>query len=54
MFGLYDRIPKILEKAAKLFGAIQEIVRQIEVKALRRLRKPFRFKFLNGFSYYET
>lgn len=45
MFGLYDGIPKILEKAVKLFGATQERVRQIEVKALKRLRKLFRFKF---------
>ncbi len=41
-FGLEDNQPKTLEEVGKVFGITRERVRQIEEKALRKLRNPIR------------
>lgn len=51
-FGLNDDTPQTLEKVGKKFGITRERVRQIEEKALNKLRHPKRAKKLAGF--YET
>ena len=38
-FGLRDGEPKTLEAIGEMFGVTRERIRQIEVKALKRLRK---------------
>ena len=39
-YGLDDGKAKTLEEVGKLFGITRERVRQIEKKALRKLRQP--------------
>ena len=39
-FGMKDGEPKTLEEVGQVFGLTRERIRQIEVKALRRLKKP--------------
>ena len=39
-YGLYDGHPKTLEEVGKEFGVTRERIRQIEAKALRKLRHP--------------
>ncbi|OQX89996.1 MAG: hypothetical protein B6D65_00290 [candidate division Zixibacteria bacterium 4484_93] len=41
-FGLNDNYPRTLEEVAKIFGLCRERIRQIEVKALSKLRQPSR------------
>jgi RNA polymerase primary sigma factor len=41
-FGLDDGEPKTLEEVGKVYGVTKERIRQIEIKALRKLRQPFR------------
>jgi len=41
-FGLADGKPKTLEEVGKLFSVTRERIRQIEAKALRKLRHPSR------------
>lgn len=41
-FGFDDGSPKTLEEVGKYFGVSRERIRQIEVKALRKLRHPSR------------
>lgn len=41
-FGLDDGIPRTLEEIGKEFGLTRERIRQIESKALRKLRHPIR------------
>ena len=41
-YGLRDGVPLTLEQTGKLFGITRERVRQIEEKALRKLRSPAR------------
>ena len=41
-FGLDDGIPKTLEEVADMFEVTRERIRQIEAKALRKLRHPIR------------
>ncbi|MBQ9694117.1 MAG: RNA polymerase sigma factor RpoD [Kiritimatiellae bacterium] len=48
-FGLTDGIPRTLEEVGKMFGVTRERIRQIESKALRKLRHPSRRNQLQGF-----
>ena len=48
-FGLGDGTPRTLEEVGTIFKVTRERVRQIEAKALRRLRHPSRAKGLKGF-----
>lgn len=50
-FGFYDGIPKELEEVAKVFNITRERTRQIENKAIRKLRHPTRTKFFKDFIY---
>ena len=47
-FGLDGDEPKTLEETAKVFNITRERIRQIEAKALRKLRHPSRAKKLAG------
>ena len=48
-FGLDDDTPKTLEESGKVFGVTRERIRQIEAKAIRKLRHPSRLKLLKNF-----
>lgn len=48
-FGLTDGCPKTLEDVGKAFNVTRERIRQIEAKALKKLRHPNRKKKLDGF-----
>ena len=48
-FGLYDGRTRTLEEVGKEFDITRERIRQIEAKALRKLRHPSRAKHLKGF-----
>lgn len=48
-YGLNDGAPKTLEEVGKIFKVTRERIRQIEVKALRKLRHPSRRKKLEDF-----
>lgn len=48
-FGLKDGNPKTLEEVGKEFNVTRERIRQIEAKALRKLRHPSRSKKLKDF-----
>ena len=48
-FGINDGYPRTLEEVGKVFQVTRERVRQIEAKALRKLRHPTRSKKLEGF-----
>jgi RNA polymerase primary sigma factor len=49
-FGIGTNTDFTLEEVGKLFLVTRERIRQIEAKALRKLRHPSRSKKLRGFS----
>ncbi len=49
-YGLDDAHPRTLEDVGKEFGVTRERIRQIEAKALRKLRNPTRSKRLKDFT----
>ena len=49
LFGLYDGRNRTLEEVGKEFDITRERIRQIEAKALRKLRHPSRARHLRGF-----
>ncbi|MGD9874879.1 MAG: RNA polymerase sigma factor RpoD [Kiritimatiellia bacterium] len=48
-FGLTDGYPRTLEEVGRRFNVTRERIRQIEAKALRKMRHPTRIKQLQGF-----
>lgn len=48
-FGIGDGFPRTLEEVGQIFNVTRERVRQIEAKALRKLRHPTRARRLNNF-----
>jgi len=48
-FGLTDGYPRTLEEVGTVFHVTRERVRQIEAKALRKLRHPTRSRRLRNF-----
>ncbi len=48
-FGLDDGVPRTLEEVGKAFNITRERIRQIEAKALRKLRHPTRLSKFKGF-----
>jgi RNA polymerase primary sigma factor len=48
-FGLIDGYSRTLEEVGKKFRVTRERIRQIEAKALRKMRHPTRIRKLEGF-----
>lgn len=48
-FGLKDGYSRTLEEVGQMFQVTRERIRQIEAKALRKMRHPTRIRQLNGF-----
>jgi len=48
-FGLQDGYSRTLEEVGKQFNVTRERIRQIEAKALRKMRHPTRIRQLHGF-----
>ena len=48
-FGLDDGRPRTLEEVGRQFNVTRERIRQIEAKALRKLRNPVRSKRIRDF-----
>jgi len=52
-FGIGERSDHTLEEVGKVFGVTRERIRQIEAKALKKLRQPHRSRGLESFHEYE-
>jgi RNA polymerase primary sigma factor len=52
-FGLADGYARTLEEVGRLFNVTRERIRQIESKALRKMRHPTRIRQLQGFLEFE-
>jgi RNA polymerase primary sigma factor len=48
-FGLGDGYSRTLEEVGRQFKVTRERIRQIEAKALRKMRHPTRIRQLHGF-----
>jgi RNA polymerase primary sigma factor len=48
-FGIGDGSPRTLDEVGRQFRVTRERIRQIEAKALRKMRHPTRMKMLQGF-----
>ena len=48
-FGLVDGYSRTLEEVGRQFKVTRERIRQIEAKALRKMRHPTRIRHLRGF-----
>lgn len=48
-FGIVDGAPRTLDEIGSYFGVTRERVRQIEARAIRKLRHPARSRKLHGF-----
>ena len=48
-FGLLDGYSRTLEEVGRQFNVTRERIRQIEAKALRKMRHPTRIRQLHGF-----
>ena len=48
-FGLKDGNPRTLEEVGRQFNVTRERIRQIEAKALRKLRHPTRISKIKGY-----
>ena len=48
-FGIHDGDPRTLDEIGTYFGVTRERVRQIEARAIRKLRHPTRSRKLHGF-----
>ena len=52
-FGLEDGRPRTLEEVGQIFHVTRERIRQIEAKALRKLRQPNRSSQFQDYQYNE-
>ena len=50
-YGIDDNKPRTLEEVGKVFDVTRERIRQIEAKAIRKLRHPTRQKKLDDYRY---
>jgi RNA polymerase primary sigma factor len=48
-FGLTDGQPRTLDEIGQVYGVTRERIRQIEAKALRKLRHPTRSRKLRDY-----